>query len=163
MRAVLKTKPAPTQGARVYTGRPKLAPALRRVKIDLRVLPSTLLLLRDRGWQDFKERRAASPGATAARILDAWNKKDLDARKAEIADDPYTEKQEAPDPKEPRKRQITAWVLPATAKAIYSASIAKAPLLRSQSRNAGLVIERWAIKETSKARTKRAAQNEATP
>lgn len=124
---------------RVNNKRPALSPDLKRVKIDLRVNPETFFMLKARGAQEGKG-RAASPGAQAARVLDRWQALKPSERGVEIAE--HLEEQEGR-----RRVQATAWVLPATARTLYSLSIAKAPSLRSQSRNAGLIVERWAARE----------------
>lgn len=126
-------------GARNRAGRRELSPELKRVKIDLRVDAGTFFMLKAVGVTQGKG-RASSPGAQAARVLDGWFQLPAKERAHEIAEP--EEVQEAG-----RRVQATAWVLPATARELYKHSIAKDPAHRSQSRNAGLIVERWASKK----------------
>lgn len=129
-------------GARSKAGRRELPAELKRVKIDLRVDSGTFFMLKACGSIEAKG-RASTPGAQAARVLDRWHSTSAKERAVEAAEPLESDSQEAGS----RKLQITAWVLPATAKAIYSIAIAKDPAKRSQSRTAGLIVERWAARE----------------
>lgn len=144
-RRTLKTGEQETHGGkRSNAGRNPLPAEKKRVKIDIRVDSGTFFMLKITGVNEGKG-RAASPGAQAARVLDRWNELKGALKSVEIA--------EPENDQEPSKRlQVTAWVLPATARALYGFSIAKPPALRSQARNAGLVVDRWAAREDEKKR-----------
>jgi hypothetical protein len=69
-------------------------------------------------------------------VLDVWCAGSTEERSAQVAD---------LDERAPGARvQVTAWVLPSTARELFSFSIEKPIGARSLSHNAALIIERWA-------------------